>query len=131
MYRSDCKHILEWLCNNRVSILILMDVSFWQKHKEAPSQDKESFNPYFNGCIVLTCFGLICIIIPCRVSILILMDVSFWLRLWNISYPDIICFNPYFNGCIVLTIPRFWTKPTPFCFNPYFNGCIVLTYVAV
>ena len=61
-----------------------------------------SFNPYFNGCIVLTAH----------------------IQAFN---PGLKSFNPYFNGCIVLTTSATPVQIEGTCFNPYFNGCIVLT----
>ena len=135
---------------NKVSILVLMEVSFRHNLREFIDEPIISFNPCFNGSIFQTSINQFYKAIK-RVSILVLMEVSFRLCktfapqsisfvsilvLMEVSFrhgfmililSELFGFNPCFNGSIFQTPISTLPSAKELCFNPCFNGSIFQT----
>ena len=90
--------------NPRVSILVMMDLSFWLERLE---------------------LWLLCRL----VSILVMMDLSFW-HTQNLKGCSIlICFNPCYDGFVILTLEaKRVSVPECESFNPCYDGFVILTW---
>ena len=70
-------HVMRPIFHMMVSMLVMMDLSFWQEEHNALCTSRLSFNPCYDGFVFLTVHHA-CDDVWYDVSILVMMDLSFW-----------------------------------------------------
>ena len=129
-----------------------MDLSFWFFHSRVKLAVIISFNPCYDGFIILIPGSYVYLItsdtfqsllwwiyhfdpffssLPVHprhpVSILVMMDLSFWLVCTRLVRPRP-CFNPCYDGFIILiSFKRLQNLPLS-RFNPCYDGFIILMF---
>ena len=86
-----------------VSILVMMDLSFWHSIMKYPNKRQSiCFNPCYDGFVFLTS--------------------------WSLNpYISCICFNPCYDGFVFLTGQQPSQWPDKISFNPCYDGFVFLT----
>ena len=83
----ECSHRLG---RHIVSILVMMDLSFWLAFLRNLDEDaRNGFNPCYDGFVILTCKFWKTFMWQWFVSILVMMDLSFWLWIQSQGLPAV------------------------------------------